>query len=199
MTTNLSRLYETNAEAQRVMDELKTAGIPVGDISLIANGDDDSQTTSDASEDAQAGAGLGAAVGGGAGLLAGLGVMAIPGVGPIVAAGWLAATLTGIVAGAATGAAAGGIIGALTDSGVDERDAHVYAESIRRGGSMIVVKTSEINRGVAEAVLERHASVPVADRRSHYESEGWDGFDEKRGPYTPTPGNEPRMPPPGLL
>jgi hypothetical protein len=199
MTTNLSRLYDTNAEAQRVVEDLKNAGIPGDDISLIANGDEDSQTSSDAAEGASAGAGLGAAVGGGAGLLAGLGVMAIPGVGPIVAAGWMAATLTGVVAGAVTGAAAGGIVGALTDSGVDERDAHVYAESIRRGGSMVVVRTGEMSRGVAEAVLDRHTSVPVADRRSAYEDEGWDGFDEKRGPYNPPAGTAPRTPPPGVM
>lgn len=199
MTTNLSRLYDTNTEAQRVVDDLKNAGIPSDDVSLIANSGDGSEDTTDAAEGASVGAGLGAAVGGGAGLLAGLGIMAIPGVGPIVAAGWMAATLTGLVAGAAAGAAAGGMVGALTDSGLDERDAHVYAESIRRGGSMVIVKTGEMNRGVAEAVLDRHASVPVADRRSTYEAEGWDGFDEKRGPYTPPSGTEPRTPPIGML
>ncbi|MDQ0319009.1 outer membrane lipoprotein SlyB [Pararhizobium capsulatum DSM 1112] len=51
--------------------------------------------------------------------------MAIPGAGPAVAAGWLAATAAGAVAGAVVGGAAGGLIGGLTESGVDERDAHV--------------------------------------------------------------------------
>jgi hypothetical protein len=185
MTTNLSRLYDTHAEAQRVIDDLKNAGIPNDDISLIANGGDDVQTMANDGGGATTGAGIGAAVGGGAGLLTGLGVMAIPGVGPIVAAGWMAATLAGLVAGAAAGAAAGGIVSALTDSGVDERDAHVYAESIRRGGSMVIVKTDEMRRAVAETVLDRHSSVTIADRRSAYEDEGWDGFDDKRGPYIP--------------
>jgi hypothetical protein len=185
MTTNLTRLYDTNAEAQRIVGALKNAGIPGDDISLIANGDKGSENSSDAAEGASAGAGLGAAVGGGAGLLAGLGVMAIPGVGPIVAAGWMAATLAGLVAGAVTGAAAGGMVGALTDSGVDERDAHVYAESIRRGGSMVIVKTSEMNQAAAEAVFDQQTSVDLSDRRSTYEDDGWDGFDDKRGPYVP--------------
>lgn len=186
MTTNLSRLYDTHAEAQRVVADLKNAGIPESDISLIANNNGEgTDSISDAAEGASAGAGVGAAVGGGAGLLAGLGVMAIPGVGPIVAAGWVATTLTGLVAGAVTGAAAGGIVGALTDSGVDERDAHVYAESIRRGGSLVLVKTSEINRAVAETALDRHTSVALSDRRSAYEGEGWSKFDDKRGPYSP--------------
>ncbi len=183
MTTNLSRLYDTNAEAQRVVADLKTAGIPNDDISLIANHGEGSETMADTATAAGTGAGVGAAVGGGAGLLAGLGVMAIPGVGPIVAAGWMAATLTGMIAGAATGAAAGGIVGALTDSGVNEHDAHVYAESIRRGGSLVLVKTDDVRRADVEAVLNRHSSVTVADRRSMYEGEGWNAFDDKRGPY----------------
>jgi uncharacterized membrane protein len=199
MTTNLSRLYDTNEEAQRVTTELTTAGIPGDDVSVIANGTSGFEPMTETAASTTAGASVGAALGGGAGLLAGLGVMAIPGVGPIVAAGWMAATLTGLVAGAVTGAAAGGMVGALTDSGVDERDAHVYAESIRRGGAMVIVKTGEMNRGVAEAVLDRHTSVPVDDRRSTYEDEGWDGFDEKRGPYIPPTGTAPRTPPPGML
>ena len=190
MTTNLSRLYDTNAEAHRVVASLENAGIPSADISLIANGGEGSETISDAADGASTGAGVGAAVGGGAGLLAGLGLMAIPGVGPVVAAGWIAATLTGAVAGAATGAAAGGIVGALSDDGVDKRDAHVYAESIRRGGSVVLVKTSEMNRTVAQSVLDRSTAVKVSDRRSIYEGEGWNGFDNLGGPYVPgNPGN----------
>jgi hypothetical protein len=82
---------------------------------------------------AETGAGVGTAVGGAAGLLAGLGLLAIPGVGPVVAAGWLVATAVGAVAGAATG----GLIGGLTGAGVSEDDAHVYAEGVRRGGSLV--------------------------------------------------------------
>lgn len=199
MTTNLSRLYDTHAEAQRVVMDLRNAGIPEDDISLIANGGEGSETMTDAADGASTGAGVGAAVGGGAGLLAGLGVMAIPGVGPVVAAGWMAATLTGLVTGAVTGAAAGGIVGALTDSGIDERDAHVYAESVRRGASLVVVRTSDGNRAAAEMALDRHSSVGISERRSAYEGEGWTAFDDKRGPYTPTDSTASRGPRTGLM
>jgi uncharacterized membrane protein len=199
MTTHLSRLYDTNAEAQRVVADLKNTGVPDADISLIANNGDGLETMDDTTSATSAGAGLGAAVGGGAGLLAGLGIMAIPGVGPIVAAGWMAATLTGVIAGAATGAAAGGIVGALADNGVDEDDAHVYAESVRRGGSIVIVKTDELRRAVAETVLDRHSSVTVADRRSMYQGEGWDGFDEKRGPYVSPDTTKPDRPGMGMM
>jgi hypothetical protein len=66
--------------------------------------------------------------------------MAIPGVGPVVAAGWLAATTLGAVTGAVACGAAGGLIGALTDSGVPEEHAHVYAEGVRRGGTLVTAR-----------------------------------------------------------
>jgi hypothetical protein len=180
MTTNLSRLYNSKSEAEQIVAELKNAGIPSSDISIIANNGDEDDMTGDETGKVTTGATVGAAVGGGAGLLTGLGVMAIPGVGPIVAAGWMAATLTGLIAGAVTGAAAGGIVNALTDNGIDEKDAHVYAESVRRGGSIVLVKTEDEHRMLAENVLNRHSSVSVADRRSKYEEEGWSEFDDKR-------------------
>ncbi len=183
MTTNLSRLYDTNAEAQRVLSALHSAGIPEDDISLIANHGEGAESMPDAADGAKNGAGMGAAVGGGAGLLAGLGMLAIPGVGPVVAAGWMAATLTGLVAGAATGAAAGGIVGALTDNGINEQDAHVYAEGVRRGGSLVLVKTDDVHRAQAEMILDQHGAVALSDRRSMYEGEGWKSFDQDAGAY----------------
>lgn len=61
-----------------------------------------------------------------------------PGIGPVVAAGVLATTL----AGAATGAT-GGILGALVDYGISKEKAPVYAESIRRGGTLVSVRAEE--------------------------------------------------------
>ena len=138
----------------------------------------------DVAEDAGTGAGIGAAVGGVGGLLTGLGIMAIPGVGPVVAAGWLAATAAGAVAGAVVGGAAGGIIGALTDSGVDERDAHVYAEGVRRGGTLVTAKVDESRAAEAEAILKRSNWVDVPARRTAYEGQGWTSFDDTSKPYS---------------
>lgn len=121
------------------------------------------------------GAGIGAGVGGAAGLLAGLGMIAIPGIGPVVAAGWLAAT--------AAGAAAGGIIGAMTSAGVNEREAHVYAKSVRRGGSVVSLRTSEARAPEAEAIMDRATPIDVATRRADYEREGWTQFDANATPY----------------
>jgi hypothetical protein len=185
MTTHHSRLYENNTEAQRVIADLRAAGIAADDISLIANQGEGAASMPGAGTSATAGAGLGAAVGGGAGLLTGLGIMAIPGVGPVVAAGWIASTLAGVLAGAATGAAAGGLVGAFTENGIDERDAHVFAEGVRRGGSVVLVKTDETHRIVAEGILDQHMPVGTVARRTLYEAEGWNRFDDHGGVYVP--------------
>lgn len=142
MTKTISRLYNSYDRATQAVRDLEAAGVPHSEISIVANNSDnwyssnggatkrvdrDGDGVDDRAEGAGKGAGIGAGVGGAAGLLAGLGLLAIPGVGPVVAAGWLVAT----AAGAATGAAAGGIIGALTQAGVSDEDAQVYAEGVR--------------------------------------------------------------------
>ena len=154
MTATISRLYDDYATASQAVRQLESAGIDKGDISLVASNADnwydgdkkgartsgridrDRDGVDDRAEGAAAGGGIGATVGGAAGLLAGLGLLAIPGIGPVVAAGWLAATAVGAAAGAATG----GIIGALSQSGIGEDEAHVYAEGVRRGGTLVTVR-----------------------------------------------------------
>ncbi|MDW5315430.1 general stress protein [Rhizobium sp. PL01] len=185
MTKTVTGLFDTYSDATAAVDQLKTAGISEKDISIVSNNADGRhKSDNDVAEDAGAGAGIGAAVGGVGGLLTGLGIMAIPGVGPVVAAGWLAATAAGAVAGAVVGGAAGGIIGALTDSGVDERDAHVYAEGVRRGGTLVTAKVDEARAVEAEAILKRSNWVDLPARRSAYEGQGWSGFDDTSKPYT---------------
>jgi hypothetical protein len=184
----LSALYDDYDDAQDAVGELEASGVPSSDVSIVAN---DSRNRSrddgpsEAAEDAGAGAGIGAVVGGAGGLLAGLGVMAIPGIGPVVAAGWLAATAAGAVAGAAVGGAAGGIIGALTDSGVPERDAHVYAEGIRRGGTLVTARVSDELAPEAERILGQSTSVDLDRRRRDYEADGWTAFDPAAPAYAP--------------
>jgi hypothetical protein len=125
------------------------------------------------------GASVGTILGGGAGLLAGLGMLAIPGVGPIVAAGWLIATLTG----AGVGAAGGGILGSLTGAGVPEEHAHVYAEGVRRGGTLVTVRAEDAQRATVEQVLNRYSPVDPDARAAEYRAGGWSRFDENNPGY----------------
>ena len=176
----ISGLFDTYQHATRAVRALGEAGIGTADVSLIANnaealypGD-----SSAVGKDTTAGAEVGALLGGTGGLLAGLGVHAIPGLGPVIAGGWLFATVIGAVAGAGLGAATGGLIGLLTEAGIPKSDAHVYAEGVRRGGALVTARVSEAQVETATAVLAAQGAVDPADRRRHYETEGWHAFDE---------------------
>jgi hypothetical protein len=170
--------------------ELETAGISRDDVSIVANNADDSYGRSDAAraddvaDEAGKGAAAGGVLGGAAGLLAGLGMLAIPGVGPVVAAGWLISTAAGAAVGAAAGAATGGIIGALTGAGISREDAEVYAEGVRRGGTLLTVRASDADAPRVRSLLQRYKPVDILARRQSYRSAGWSGFDEKAAPYT---------------
>jgi hypothetical protein len=192
MTTVISRLYPSYDRATQAVRDLEGAGVPSSDISIVSNNvdnwysgngngrvDRDRDGTDDRAEGAGAGAGIGAGIGGAAGLMAGLGMLAIPGVGPVVAAGWLVAT----AAGAAAGGLAGGIIGALTQAGVSEEDAHVYAEGVRRGGTLVTARVADGSASKLEAVMDR-SSLRTNDLRSSYSESGWRSFDERATPYT---------------
>ncbi len=78
-----------------------------------------------------------------------------------MAAGWLAAAAAGAVA----AGAAGGVIGMLAEAGVAVNDAEVYAESIRRGGSLVSAKVEVADKDRLEALLHP-SSVDIAKRRS---------------------------------
>ncbi|MBZ9761175.1 hypothetical protein LB553_09835 [Mesorhizobium sp. CA8] len=180
----ITALFDDYDDAADAVGELESMGVPTSDLSIVANNADG--RLSPAAEDAASGAGIGAVVGGAGGLATGLGAMAIPGVGPIVAAGWLAATAAGAAAGAVLGGAAGGIIGSLTDGAdVSERDAHVYAEGIRRGGALVTARVEDDLAPQAQAILHGSRSVDVAERRNEYEADGWTGFDPAPGGYRP--------------
>lgn len=179
-------LFDTYDHAASAVRSLKDAGIASDDISVVANnasGTVHEHIDDDEGGGAATGAGLGVATGGGIGLLAGLGALAIPGIGPVIAGGWLLTTAVG----AAIGLATGGIVGALLKAGVSEDDAHVYAEGIRRGGTLVTARVDDARAEAADAILRNSNGVDIAARRTEYASEGWDRFDDERTDvYSPT-------------
>ena len=164
----IAHVYQTYAEATRVVQSLESAGIPHSDISIVSGdktvsstGYDSMGTSStgtgltsgDPEQGAATGGGTGATIGtvlgGGAGLLAGIGSLAIPGIGPLVAAGWLVAALTG----AGVGAAAGGLLGSLTGAGVSEADAQTYQEGVNSGGTLVTVRADDAQAAHVEQIM----------------------------------------------
>jgi hypothetical protein len=178
-------LFDDYSDARSAVSRLEAAGVPSDDISIVSNRSGRVDGESNAGEGAATGASIGAAVGGAGGLLTGLGLMAIPGVGPVVAAGWLAATAAGAAAGAVAGGAAGGLIGALTRSGVSEEDAHLYAEGIRRGGTLVTARVDEARASEAQSILQGSNWVDPVERRRAYNEQGWTKFDDTLDPYAP--------------
>lgn len=179
-------LFDDYSDASAAVSALEARGVPSDDISIVSNNVDERHAgESNAAEGAGTGAGIGAAVGGVGGLLTGLGIMAIPGVGPVVAAGWLASTAAGAAAGAIAGGAAGGLIGAMTESGVPEEHAHVYAEGVRRGGTLVTARVEDSLYPEAEAIMRQSNWVDPVERRAIYTEEGWTSFDETLDPYSP--------------
>ena len=200
----VAHLFDTYETATQVVHALESEGFSHDDVSLVANqgttqpaattADPTTGTTTGTGTAAGTGAGTGASIGtilgGGAGLLAGIGALAIPGVGPVVAAGWLVATLTG----AGAGAGVGGLLGSLTGSGVAENHAHVYAEGVRRGGTLVTVRADDARANQAEAIMQRFNPADYAERDAAYRSDPtWTGFDESRAGLTPEELQEQRL------
>lgn len=173
MTRTIIRSFDDPADAETAITRLEAAGLPPDDISIIRS------PTATISKDASRGAELGGAVGAGAGLLAGVAALPLPGIGPVLAAGWLLGTLA---VGTTAGAAAGSLIGALTGAGLSEDEAHFYAETIRRGSTVVSVRTSDSHAAVIEKILDGAGPIDAKVRRGEYERAGWSRFDETTSP-----------------
>lgn len=169
-------LFDDMPTAQRAVDRLAQEGISRDQVSVVA-GDESGKYKDYASGSGEVGkgiaggAGAGAAVGGGLGLLAGLTALAIPGFGPIIAAGPIAAALTG----AGVGAAAGGLIGGLRKAGINDRDAELYAEGVKRGGVLVTVRTADDLADRAADILDDHGATDVDERSNEWRTGGWTG------------------------
>ena len=193
-------LFDDLGEARNAVQELFREGFSRDDVNLIANASADEYgryfdkdgryKTSDsyaatAAADSDhsgvgTGASIGAVLGGLGGLLFGMALLPVPGIGPIVAAGPITSALVGAVG----GAVAGGIIGALTNTGVPETHAPIYAEGVRRGGTLVIVKTDTNRIDRAKAVLNRYNPVNVEQRASDWRRDGWQSYDPSATPYS---------------
>jgi hypothetical protein len=178
-------LYDTLADAKRVIGDLTDAGISANNINLLAGDPEDRYATQlagefdtyDEADAAVDGAVAGGVLGGLTGLLIGLGAFAIPGLGPVVAAGPLAAGLMG----AGIGAAGGGLVAALVEWGVSEEEAEFYLEGVRRGGTLVAVKTPEERVDLVSDIMHQQGLIDLEERVSTWREEGWTGYEP--GPY----------------
>lgn len=144
----ISAMFDSHAEAERAVTQLRSAGVSDSALSVIAH-HNGKTTTSDADgniTDESHRNILRGILGGGA-LGAGLGVaaLAIPGIGPLAAAGAIAASAVpeAVAIGAAAGAAAGTLNETLTKHGVSKEDAGYYSDRLKSGGVFVSVDARE--------------------------------------------------------
>jgi hypothetical protein len=162
-------LFDSFENATEAVRRLNLADIEPLEISIIAHNQGSryskyvtgSHGQNEEGNDTTVGAVLGGILGAGAGLLTGLSLIAIPGIGPAIGAGWLIAGLVG--AGAITGAA-GALAATLASTGITAEEAERYAEGMRRGGTLLVVRTFEENIERIIEILDEAGAIDMDGR-----------------------------------
>lgn len=167
--------FDSADDADRATRDLRNVGFADTDINLVVSnvrqGDADTElpAVGDGTGPVAKGAVAGGVLGGAAGLAVSLAGLAIPGIGPLLTAGPIVATL----AGAGAGAVAGGVIGSLTELGVEKKDAELYAEAVRRGGTLVTLRTDESRADEASAILRKAGAVDISRRAEDWRATGW--------------------------
>jgi hypothetical protein len=167
-----SAVFDSREEAERAINELRSAGVNEQAISIVGRHGEESTDGSDNDDDGvnKSGALKGALAGAGLGGLLGVAALAIPGVGPLAAAGAIAASAAPEAAaiGAAAGATAGGLSGLFTKHGVDDDDASYYETQVKQGGYFVGVQAD--NAGVpletARDILFRNGGHSATQQRA---------------------------------
>jgi uncharacterized protein (TIGR02271 family) len=78
------------------------------------------------------------------------------------------------------------LISLLTRSGVPQSEADSYAEGVRRGGTLILVKARDEQSDRGMEIMNRVHPVDLDARMSQWRQEGWSRFDPEAEPYAAT-------------
>jgi uncharacterized membrane protein len=166
MAKTVVGLIDNRSEAETAVQELQAAGLGKKDIGVISP--EELARETDATV---AGATTGMLFGGLAGMVLAAAAVAIPGVGAVLVAGPAALLL-----GTALGATAGGLIGGLVQRGVPEDEAHLLAEGVKRGATLVTVTARDDDQARrAVDILKRHGAVDLEERATEWKRQGWTG------------------------
>ncbi|MBR3120368.1 general stress protein [Oceanobacillus profundus] len=139
MNNHIVGIYDTEEQAVKAVEQLKSKGYSIDEISMMAkNTKKLKETAEEVDPSTTDGAVAGAAAGGAIGITGffiGLSALAIPGIGPVIAAGPIITTLGGAAAGAASGA--GGLKHALMELGVSNDEAEHYSNDVKDGKILV--------------------------------------------------------------
>ena len=196
-------VFESRADAESAVNQLRSLGIPEDRIGLITPGSQPETVERGVpvtdTEEPGMGKAMGAAVGGAMGAAGGatLGLaaatLAIPGVGPVIAFGLVGAALLGTV-GAAAGAALGDTVEEQLGEGIPHEDVFLYEDALRRGRSIIIAQVDDDRDDEAREIIENSGAEDIdtlreqwwselrADERSYYHTGDRD-FDRDEATY----------------
>ncbi|MGE5552755.1 MAG: general stress protein [Betaproteobacteria bacterium] len=149
-------VFNGESQAEKAVRALRDNGFTTNEISVVAKGEEGAAEEDGGltmGQDLTTGTATGGVLGGVAGLLAGMGALAIPGLGPIVAAGPIAAGLSGAVA--------GGLAGGLVDWGIPESRGRHFAEEVKHGRVLTLVKTGSAKVDQAAGLLRQNGAQEV--------------------------------------
>lgn len=200
MTKTIVALYDHRSDAETASRDLQAAGFESSAIEILSHGDligggwsGGTSATGTGMGTTTGDASLGAASGMARTDLS-TGYVASPNTvpGSGIGAGTTATGTTGYT-GSTTGTGSGGMLTRLAGWGVPNRDAEVYAEGVRRGGSLLKVRLDEDDVDRAMEVLERGNVVDVEARGSAYRESGWTGYDETADYYDDRSAEEERL------
>jgi hypothetical protein len=113
-------------------------------------------------------------------MLGGLAALAIPGAGPVLFVGSVA------------GVVAGGLLSALSTHIVDEGEAVVYAEALRRGGTLVFAHDEAAAHPRLGELMVDGGAVHLPSRVAAWRAAGWTGYE----PPPPPPAQEDTPEPP---
>lgn len=198
MTKTIVALYDHRSDAETASRDLQAAGFETSAVEILSHADMTSGRWSGSDT-----AGLGTTTGDSSlGAASGMartdlstGYVASPNTmpGSSMGTGLGAGDGTGAGMGSTTGTTAGGILTRLSGWGVPNQDAQVYAEGVRRGGSLLKLRLDEDDVDRAMEVLERSNVVDVEERGTAYRNSGWAGFDENADYYDDSSADEERL------
>jgi len=157
MARSIAGIFENRADAERAVEDLKSAGFDQNHIGLVTQ---DKQANQQMAEEhgthSTEGAVAGGLIGGTAGaLLAATGALVIPGVGPFLSAGILATSLVG--------GAAGWLVGGLAGLGIPREEAQYYEERVHGGATLVTVDAAGRD-AEARQILLRDGAEDLQDR-----------------------------------
>ena len=79
---------------------------------------------------------------------------------------------------------AGAVADELKAAGIPKDDAELYAEGVRRGGSLVAASTPDEKADEALEIMERHDAVDIHERAATWREFGWTGFRPEAAHYT---------------